>query len=266
MKQIVISTIFEQKVKEALEVLKKLEPEDGYWVSFSGGKDSQVVYHLCKEAGVKFQGFYCFTTIDPPELVQFIRENYPDVLWLRPEKNMWRLIIENGVPPTARYRYCCYYLKEKHAFQKGKVIVLGIRTQESPRRKRMWTSKVMYEKGGEYNEINSFEEYQRIISNSDVRVLINPILNWKDTDVWNYINSRKLKYCSLYDEGFERLGCVGCPLANLEQRLKQFERWRNFKKLYLIAFEKMLQERKRKGLPTTWGTAEEVMHWWLFER
>lgn len=266
MNQIVMPDIFEDKIVKALEFLKRFEPEDGYWVSFSGGKDSQVIYHLCKDAGVKFQAFYCFTTVDPPELIQFIRKNYPDVMWVRPEKNMWRLIIEKGIPPTAKYRYCCYHLKEKHDFQKGKVIVLGIRTQESPRRKIMWTSQVMCEIGGEYSDISSFDEYNIAKLNKNARLLITPILKWQDVDVWNYIKTRKIEYCSLYDEGFERLGCVGCPLAKLEQRLKQFKRWENFKKLYLIAFEKMLQERKRKGLPTSWKTADEVMEWWLFGR
>lgn len=67
------------KVQAAVERLKAFEPEEGYYVAFSGGKDSQCVYHLCVRAGVKFDAHYSVTSVDPPELVRFIRTQYPDV-------------------------------------------------------------------------------------------------------------------------------------------------------------------------------------------
>ena len=102
MQQIMISglTEIEYRIKTAINRLKAFEPEEGYYLAFSGGKDSQCIYHLAKEAGVKFDAHYNLTTVDPPELVYFIRNNYPDVIIDKPEMSMWKLIIKNNGPPT----------------------------------------------------------------------------------------------------------------------------------------------------------------------
>ena len=117
------------KVEMAIERLKAFEPPDGYYVAFSGGKDSQCIYHLCQMAGVKFDAHYSVTSVDPPELIRFIREHYPDVEWTRqhysdgkPEHyypdgrpkpiTMWSLIADHTLPPTRKMRYCCAALKE----------------------------------------------------------------------------------------------------------------------------------------------------------
>ena len=67
------------KVETAIQRLRAFEPPEGYYLAFSGGKDSQCIYHLCKEAGVRFDAHYSLTTVDPPEAVYFIREHYPDL-------------------------------------------------------------------------------------------------------------------------------------------------------------------------------------------
>lgn len=128
------------KVQAAIERLKCFEPEEGYYVAFSGGKDSQCVYHLCQMAGVKFDAHYAVTSVDPPELVQFIKMHYPDA-WAgrthqyhadgRP-KTMWSLIAEKKMPPTRVVRYCCEELKESSGH--GRVTVTGVRWAESSNR------------------------------------------------------------------------------------------------------------------------------------
>ena len=93
------------KVETAIQRLKAFVPPEGYYLAFSGGKDSQCVYHLCKEAGVKFDAHYSLTTVDPPEVIYFIREHYPDVIVDKPDLTMWQLIVKKGMPPTRKVRY-----------------------------------------------------------------------------------------------------------------------------------------------------------------
>ena len=69
------------KVGNAIKRLQSFEPPEGYYVAFSGGKDSQCIYHLCQMAGVKFDAHYNVTSVDPPELVHFIKRQYPDVIF-----------------------------------------------------------------------------------------------------------------------------------------------------------------------------------------
>ena len=71
--------------------------------------------------------------------------------------------------------------------------------------------------------------------------LINPIIDWTDAEVWEFIREYNVPYCSLYDEGFKRLGCIGCPMGTVEHRRYEFERWPKYKELYLKAFEKMVE-------------------------
>lgn len=72
---------------------------------------------------------------------------------------------------------------------------------------------------------------------------INPIIDWDDGEVWEFIKEYKVPYCCLYDEGFKRLGCIGCPMGSREQREREFERWPKYKNLYMIAFQKMIENR-----------------------
>lgn len=123
------------KVDAAIQRLKCFEPAEGYYVAFSGGKDSQCVYHLCQMAGVKFDAHYAVTSVDPPELVQFIKEHYPDA-WAGRHKSgetMWSLIPKCRMPPTRIARYCCTELKETGG--EGRVTVTGVRWAESNKRR-----------------------------------------------------------------------------------------------------------------------------------
>jgi len=227
----------------ALSLLKQHEPPEGYYLAFSGGKDSIVIYDLAVRAGVKFTAHFHMTTVDPPEVLQFIKDNYPEVIWTRPIKSMFRLIVERGTPPTRHRRYCCRELKEIGG--KGKTVILGIRAAESARRKNR----------------KPYEE-SRIDKG---KFFVNPILSWSDKDVWTYIRTRGLKYPSLYDQGRKRIGCVLCPLQSKRGRIRDLEDFPKFRKAYLIAFRKMLEkiESEGKSIPNNWKTAEDVMNWWI---
>lgn len=127
------------KPEIAIQRMKSFEPPEGYFLAFSGGKDSQCIYHLAQMAGVKFDAHYHVTSVDPPELIYFIREYYPDVIFDVPhDKNgkrisMWSLIRDAKIPPTRNMRYCCSWLKETNG--NGRMTVTGVRWAESARRK-----------------------------------------------------------------------------------------------------------------------------------
>ena len=97
----------------------------------------------------------------------------------------------------------------------------------------------------------------------DHTTLINPIIDWTTDEVWEFLKEYNIPYCCLYDEGFKRLGCIGCPMGRKEQRLYELERWPKYKQLYLIAFEKMIRNRETKGRKEERETPASWMEWWI---
>ena len=247
------------KVQVAIDRLKAFEPPEGYWLAFSGGKDSVALKGVADLSGVKYEAHYSLTNVDPPELVQFIK-TFPDVIIDRPDKTMWQLIVEKRIPPTRIARYCCLELKESSG--EGRVTLTGVRWAESSNRKRnrnlvnIGTSK----KRTVFNDEN--DESRRAVENCyrTRKTLVNPIIDWSDDEVWEFIKEYKLPYCKLYDEGWKRLGCIGCPMAN---QGVEFKRWPKYEQMYIKAFQRMIDKRKEDGLPTEWNTGQECFDWWV---
>jgi phosphoadenosine phosphosulfate reductase len=211
------------------------------------GKDSQTIYHLALEAGVKFDAHYNLTTVDPPELVRFVRENYPEVTWNRPKETMWKLIERKGLPPTRRQRYCCEILKEGGG--EGRFVITGVRWAESLKRKNnRAVLEIVTSKIKDKVMSNDNDESRKMLESCPTKGkrTLNPIVDWTQEDVWDYLNSRKIEHCELYDQGFTRLGCIGCPLATMKNMQMEFERWPKYYHNYLRAFDRMLRERERE--------------------
>ena len=262
------------KVEVAIKRLQMFQPEEGYYLAFSGGKDSVCVKALADMAEVKYDAHYTVTTVDPPELVYFVKtfeDVSRDITHYRngDPVSMWNLIPRNKVPPTRLMRYCCRYFKERG--NKRRFKVTGVRHAESTgrakKRSGLELADRMKDKRDGYNpdefiDPDNPDQGMIHVCQTKAQRILNPIIDWSDEDVWEFIRRYDLKYCSLYDEGFKRLGCIGCPMAD-KGRKKQFERWSKYKNLYLISFDKMLFERKKNNMETTWKDAEEVMDWWL---
>ena len=279
------------KVENAIKRLQSFEPPEGYYVAFSGGKDSQCIYHLCQMAGVKFDAHYSVTSVDPPELVHFIKRQYPDVIFDLPRYadgsriTMWNLIPRKGIPPLRTQRYCCEELKE--ASGEGRIVVTGVRWAESARRKvahdvdsikgkPKTTEKMAQELGADYRIAKSGalvlnvdnDPARRMVEQCyrTQKVMVNPIVDWETEDVWAFLNEiAKVPHCCLYDQGFKRLGCIGCPMT--VNAAADLERWPKYKELYLRAFARMINAREESGKdnlhPYDWSTPEKVMAWWL---
>lgn len=220
----------------------------GYWVAFSGGKDSVVLLDLVRKAGVRHTAHFNVTTVDPPELMAFVREHYGDVKRERPRMSMWQLIEKKMMPPTRIVRFCCEELKERGG--DGRLVATGIRWAESARRSKRRMTETCFR--------SSRKRY------------LHPIIDWSDADVWQYIRENKLTYCRLYDEGFKRIGCVGCPSAGAG-RVKEFARWPRFEAAYRRAFGAAARKRIEAGRKTAngnavWSDGDAMFDWWMQER
>lgn len=227
------------KIEVALMRIREFERDGGYWLAFSGGKDSIVIYDLAVKSKVKFDTHYSQTGIDPPELVQFIRRNYPNVIWHRPEKSMWRWLEEKGFP-RRNSRWCCEKLKEIHG--RGGNLLTGIRWQESARRRR----RKMFE----------------VCRTGKQATFLHPIIDWSSDEVWEYISANKLPYCSLYDEGFKRLGCILCPFTTPKQTIVEMERWQKIAMAWYRAGKRYYENTTHLGVKR-WATYDDMWKWWI---
>lgn len=229
------------KVALAIERIRNFTPPEGLYVAFSGGKDSVVLLDLVRRAGVKHDVFYNLVTVDPPELIWFMRKHYPDININRPKKTMWDLIVEKRIPPTRMARYCCEELKEGGGHDR--TVATGIRWAESSRRgKRRMV---------ELCRLHPDKKY------------LHPIIDWTDVDIWGYIRANSLPYCSLYNEGWKRIGCVMCPQAGPEAMKRHAERWPKIAYAYKRAFQRCIDKRVEDGLVTTWRDGQDMYDWWI---
>lgn len=217
-----------ERIDRAIALLQENEPDDGYYLAFSGGKDSCVCKELLKMSGCHFESFYNVTTIDPPELIYFIKKYHSDVTWQHSKYGnmMHRVATKPNVPPSRYSRWCCAEFKEFGG--KGRTACFGVRIWESSNRKARWS------------EIS-------VTQNEDIAIC--PVVFWMDEQIWEFIKFYNLPYCKLYDEGFKRLGCVGCPLASQSHRDIEFKRWPNFERNWKRAI--MANWEKWHNIPNT---------------
>jgi len=226
------------KVDYAINLLREWEPPEGYFLAFSGGKDSIVLYDIAIKSGVKFDAHYSVSPIDPPPLFSFIKSCYPNVTWDYHARGFWKLVQLKGLP-LRRSRWCCQIIKESGG--NGRIVLTGIRSSESTKRKT-------------YNYIRSY------IRGKHKSVLISPILNFTEYDVWQYIHKYDLKYSELYNLGFKRLGCVLCPFSReIELEEKYFP---EIVRLWKLACEKLVIKEHEKGY-YNFKNGEDKYQWWI---
>ena len=179
---------------------------------------------------------------------------------------MWQLIAKWGLP-TRLKRWCCSELKEHGG--EGRICVTGVRWAESHARSKRTPFEVVTKKFKDAKLFNDNDEGRMMFENCQQKGkrVINPIIDWKESDVWEFIKGRGLKYCILYDQGFKRIGCIGCPMSD-KHRITDFERWpkyyENYKRALVKFLPAYLERGVAKGMTPQFTTPEQMMDWWMY--
>lgn len=246
-------------------------------VTTSGGKDSDVCIHLALAAGIDFEVQHNHTTADAPETVYHVRETFKrleekgikcTVNWPTYKGapiTMWSPIPQKLMPPTRVVRYCCSVLKEGGG--KGRMITTGVRWAESVsrRNKRGIFENMPHGHSKKVIINNDNDDARRIFESCKLQAkrVCNPIVDWSDRDVWDYIESEKIAVNSLYNCGFHRVGCIGCPMAGKRRREFEFARYPTYQRTYISAFDRMLESRTQTHKKLGFQTGKDVFHWWM---
>lgn len=219
----------QKKIDQSIKFLKVACKGKQVELCYSGGKDSDVILNLAKEAEIDFVPIYKMTTIDPPGTIKHAKDNGCEII--RPKKTFFQLVRENGLP-SRFYRFCCAFLKEYKIMDDA---IIGVRRAESAKRAKRYkepTQCRIYRKGEHVNQIF-------------------PILDWSNDDVKNYILDREIKCHPLYydDKGEfrveRRLGCIGCPLASKAK--DTFKMYPKFVKAYIDAARMFLNTKQDRS-------------------
>lgn len=281
---------FEKKLNHSIELLRKAERialkydrDDGFYLAFSGGKDSQALYHVAKMAGVKFKAHMSLTSVDPPQVIRFVKNVYPDVVLHKPKMSIYQRAVERGILPTMRVRWCCADFKESAGA--GKVTLIGIRKAESARRAKRHEVEVSSKKfSGSFEEFGEWQAQElekreaklirkmkregkkvnedefslkkdnevRCINGKD-SILVSPIFEWSEQDVWYLLNEVvKVPHCELYDMGYSRIGCILCPMSQYKQKIREMQDFPHVKRNWLKAIKAI-----RRG-----GAFADGFIWW----
>lgn len=234
---------------------------------YSGGKDSDVLLELFRMSGIQFEVHNSHTTVDAPQTVRHIKNVFSKLVsegikceidyHVQENGNcltMWNLIPRKLMPPTRIVRYCCSELKE--GGNPNRMIATGVRWSESSKRSNRSPFEVLGQTASK--SIGVSDEKMLITDNDNTRRLfencqmkaktvVNPIIDWTDQNIWQFIGEKDIQVCELYQCGYNRLGCLGCPLASKKQREKEMYDFPKYKQAYIRAFDRMIEERKRRG-------------------
>ena len=239
----------EKKVERAIRLLQSIPQDGDIEVSYSGGKDSDVILELAKMAGIPYRAIYKSTTIDPKGTIAHAREMGAEVI--RPKKTFFQLISEHGFPSRFQ-RFCCSALKEYKIYDRA---IQGIRRSESRKRAE------------NYKE----PEMCRVYSAKEKVKVYLPILEWTDQDVEEFIKERNIKCHPLYYRGGQfdvtkRLGCIGCPLQSRKKRIQEFKDNPKMLKAWIRAGQKRYTSEKYQNgkAKHKFKDAFEVMGYMLY--
>lgn len=238
---------YERKVEFAIRLLQSIPTDDGpIEISYSGGKDSDVILELAKMAGIPYEAIYKQTSIDPPGTTAHAKAMGATII--RPKQTMLQIIAEKGWP-TRRARFCCSILKEYKIHNRA---VQGIRRSESTARAKR------------YKE----PEFCRLYPHKEKARVYLPILEWTDEDVERFIKERRITCAPIYYRGGQfdvkkRLGCLGCPMQS-DCGKADFQHYPKLLKEWIKAGKKYIDTHPESGAAKKFGNAYNMAYHDLF--
>lgn len=249
--------------------------------TYSGGKDSDVMLELFKRSGILFEVHNSHTTVDAPQTVYHIRDKFKKLEEQRikctiekptykgKSVTMWSLIPQKKMPPWRRMRYCCSVLKETGCA--NRFISTGVRWDESKSREERQAFETNTAKKedkvalpDEIMLMNDNDDKRKMMEHCQLKgkMIVNPIIDWTHRDIWEYIQQEHIDYNPLYDCGYKRVGCIGCPMAG-KGRYAEFADFQTYERAYIRTFGKMLEALKADGKKPRWKTGYDVFLWWM---
>ena len=261
-----VSPSLAEKIRYSVDLIRKAErmalrlyPENGFYNTFSGGKDSQCLYHLVKMAGVKHKTHMNLTSVDPPEVIRFVRTQYPDVELIKPRMSIYEMAKRKRLLPTRKFRWCCAEFKETGGV--GKVTLTGIRKEESTRRRKRneISSNIKGRRMEEtFDQWSEHEEKMVACVGGKDKILVSPIIHWTERDVWEFLNVNGIPHCELYDQGYTRIGCICCPMSSYRKKVRDTKRWPHVRRNWI----RTIQWLKNNGYnPHPEESAETNFNW-----
>lgn len=237
---------YQRKIDFAIKILRAIPQDGDIELAYSGGKDSDVILQLAKEAGIPFRAIYKNTTIDPPHTIVHAKEKGVEIR--NPKISFFELVKKKGLPSRHR-RFCCEYLKEYKILDR---IIIGVRRDESNARASRYSEPEVCR---EYSKTNKVRQYL-------------PILYWDKNDVMRFIKEREIKCHPLYydEEGNfhveRRLGCIGCPLS--KNRINELKTYPKFLKILVNSLEEYIKKHPNNASTTEYKTPYNMIFQTLF--
>lgn len=191
-RELVETLNFKQKLDRSLTLIKEAyaKYDDSLVVANSLGKDSVCVWDLAKKVDPKIRGFIITTRFKPKETIQLMKETivrYPELKVFKNDEEIPDKLYQTDPDK------CCDILK-----------VLPIRRAIEEMNVKCWVTGLRCTEGRTRTDFKEVEERDKGL------IKLNPILIWKEREVWQYLALNGVRVNTLYAQGYRSLGCEPC--------------------------------------------------------